>query len=70
MEDLKLIEPMVQRLSERAAQVLGSPRVSRGRNRDRVSVDLLNEQPQNKLLGRQLTKEVVSMMVERLAQDE
>ena len=70
MEDLKLIEPMMRRLSERAAQVDGTPRGSRGHKRVRVNADLLNEQPHNKLLGRQLTKEVVSVMVERLAQDE
>ena len=70
MEDLKLIEPMMRRLSERAATVADAPRISRGRKRDRVNVDLLSDRPQDKLLGRQLTEEVVSMMVERLAQDE
>ena len=70
MEDLKLIEPMMRRLSERAAKGDNASRVLRGHKRDRVNVDLLSDRPEKKLLGRQLTKEVVSMMVERLAQDE
>lgn len=70
MEDLKLIEPMMKRLSQRAASVNDVPKASRRRKSERVSADLLNEAPQDKLLGRELTKEVVGMMIERLAQDE
>ena len=70
MEDLKLIEPMMRRLSERAAAVDDVPPVARASKRERVSVDMLSEVPQDKLLGRELTKEVVGMMIERLAQDE
>jgi hypothetical protein len=70
MEDLKLIEPMMRRLSERAATVADEPRIPHARKKRKGGVEQPSEGPQGKLLGRQLTKEVVSMMIERLAQDE
>lgn len=69
MEDLKLIEPMMRRLSERAASIADAPGSRHARRAARVGVEEPSGGPQGKQLGRQLTKEVVGMMIERLAQD-
>ena len=68
MEDMKLVEPMMKRLVDRAAsqpgQALGrlelSPGDAKAIRRDRT---------QSKRLGRQLGEEVVRMMLENLMQD-
>lgn len=70
MEDLKLIEPMMRRLSARAAAVGDASKSRDVRKNRKEGVELASDGPQGKLLGRQLTKEVVGMMIERLAQDE
>jgi hypothetical protein len=70
MEDLQLIEPMMRRLSERAAAVADVSATPRAGKKVKVGIALESDGPQGKVLGRQLTKEVVGMMIERLAHDE
>ncbi len=65
MEDLKLVEPMMQRLANRARQAApkkaGTP----------AAVDMLaNDNLQSRQLGRQLGAEVVSLMLENLMKDD
>lgn len=69
MEDLKLIEPMMRRLSERAAALGDESKTPRVRKLAKVGGAMASDGPQGKQLGRQLTQEVVGMMVERLSQD-
>ena len=68
LQDLKLVEPMLQRLAERSVRQLlvGKPPdderdVAIGQNRTR---------DQNQQIGRMLGEEVVALMVEQLAGDE
>ncbi|MEO7105634.1 MAG: DUF1631 family protein [Rhodoferax sp.] len=68
LEDMKLMEPMMKRLTERASQaVAAAPKVS--------VQDMLEERAElkgkskSKKLGRELGEEVVRMMLENLAQD-
>jgi len=68
LQDLKLVEPMMQRLAERSVRQLavgkpagGSQGVKIGQNRTR---------DQNQQIGRMLGEEVVALMVEQLADDE
>jgi hypothetical protein len=66
LEDLKLVEPMMQRLAKRAAQ---TPTASV--TLPSATVDMLaNDEPQSRKLGRQLGSEVVRLMVENLGKDE
>ncbi len=65
LEDLKLVEPMMQRLAKRARKA-AAPRVEKP-----VAVDMLaNDNTQNRQLGRQLGSEVVRLMLENLMNDD
>jgi hypothetical protein len=68
LQDLKLVEPMLQRLAERSVRqlVVGKPadgapgeKIGQSRTRD-----------QNQQIGRMLGEEVVGLMIEQLASDE
>lgn len=68
LQDLKMVEPMLQRLAERSVRqlALGKPAASGeaqtiGQNRSRV---------QNQQIGRLLGEEVVGLMLDQLANDE
>lgn len=67
LEDLKLMEPMMKRLAERAGQNAArgakTPVVARG------GKSVHREHAQSKYLGRQLGEEVVRLMLENLIQD-
>jgi hypothetical protein len=69
LEDLKLIEPMMRRLTERASALGDEPNRPRLRKTAKSGLASVSDGPQGKQLGRQLTQEVVGMMVERLSQD-
>jgi hypothetical protein len=61
LEDLKLLEPMMMRLAERAKRAIGK----------RPDVNLLEADPtQNRKVGQQLGAEVVRLMVENLVSEE
>jgi len=69
LEDLKLVEPMMQRLAKRAKQPDAAT--------PRATVDMLasaetvaHERAQGKQLGRQLGEEVVRLMLENLMKDQ
>lgn len=66
LEDMQLMEPMMKRLSKRAAEANPSQAVQRG-----VVVDqgVAREQTKSKKLGRELGEEVVRLMLENLMQD-
>ena len=70
LEDLKLVEPMMQRLARRAKQpeVVGVPKVKADMLADPEMV--AREKTQSKQLGRQLGEEVVRLMLENLMHDE
>ena len=68
LQDLKMVEPMMQRLAERsvrqlalgkAAMPAGSTAIGQNRSRD-----------QNQQIGRMLGEEVVGLMIDQLANDE
>ena len=65
LEDLRLVEPMMKRLNERAKQDQQDPNPSAGR-----SVSSVEREPnQSKKLGKQLGQEVVRLMLDNLMQD-
>lgn len=64
LEDLKLVEPMMQRLAQRARQAAPA------RQNAPAAVDMLaNDNAQSRQLGRQLGSEVVRLMLENLMND-
>lgn len=66
LQELKLLEPMMKRLADRAAQ----SQEARGSAHASAHATLVErERTQSKKLGRQLGEEVVLMMVENLMQD-
>lgn len=67
LEDLQLMEPMMKRLSKRAAEAV--PEVRKTQNAAGGDKLILREQSKSKKLGRQLGEEVVRLMLENLAQD-
>lgn len=66
LEDLKLVEPMMQRLAKRAAQTSAATVTLPSESLDMLA----NDEPQSRKLGRQLGSEVVRLMVENLGKDE
>lgn len=68
LQDLKMVEPMMQRLAERSVRqlALGKPVVQPG-----VAVIGQNRsRDQNQQIGRMLGEEVVGLMIDQLVQDE
>lgn len=65
LEDMKLVEPMMKRLAQRA-----SLPVDAGLNVGAPGQQIMREPTQGKQLGRQLGEEVVRMMIDNLMQDE
>jgi hypothetical protein len=63
LEDLKMVEPMMKRLSQRAAQVPAEPTGAKGKT-------IAKEKNHSRRLGRQLGEEVVRLMLDNLMQDE
>jgi hypothetical protein len=66
LEDMKMVEPMMKRLSQRAAQ---APAGDKGEAKSKSST-VAREKTQSQKLGRQLGEEVVRMMLDNLMQDE
>ncbi len=70
LEDLKLVEPMMQRLAARAKQ----SRAKSQQNKTaatQITLEMLeNDKDRQKQLGRQLGSEVVRLMLENLSKDE
>ncbi|MEO8857755.1 MAG: DUF1631 family protein, partial [Burkholderiaceae bacterium] len=67
LQDLKLVEPMMKRLSERP----GTPTLHLATSDGLASpIPLTRSHAQNQQMGRQLGDEVVRMMLEQLVQDE
>jgi hypothetical protein len=66
LEDLKMVEPMMKRLSQRAAQAPAEAAQQAAGKGKTVS----REQNQSRKLGRQLGEEVVRLMLDNLMQDE
>jgi len=66
LEDLQLMEPMMKRLSKRAAEA--APDVSKKRDPAGTKF-VMQEQTKSKKLGRELGEEVVRLMLESLMQD-
>jgi hypothetical protein len=64
LEDLKLVEPMLKRLSQREASGASQRRPARGNK------SAARERQQNRQLSSQLGEEVVRLMLENLMQDE
>lgn len=67
LEDLKLLEPMMKRLAQRADQTDAARRSAQTSTEGNSVVQ--RERTQSKKLGRQLGEEVVLMMLENLMQD-
>jgi hypothetical protein len=67
LEDLKLVEPMMKRLTERANQSAALKQNSQSSAGTNSTVQ--REQTQSKKLGKQLGEEVVRLMLENLTQD-
>ena len=70
LQDMKLVEPMMRRLSDRASKTVAS--IVRKVDPNGAVVDMLaqeKEQVQRKKLGVQLGKEVVLLMLDNLMQD-
>ncbi len=65
LEDMKLMEPMMKRLAERAAQSAAKAPAADAPSRKAVA----NDPAKGKKLGRELGEEVVRLMVENLAND-
>ncbi len=70
LEDMKLMEPMMKRLQERANQAAAAAPKD-GAPKDMLDSDSADQGPKSKgkKLGRELGEEVVRMMLENLAQD-
>lgn len=69
LEDMKLMEPMMKRLSERASQAAAA--APKDVPQDMLDADRADprQKSKGKKLGRELGEEVVRMMLENLAQD-
>lgn len=67
LEDLKLVEPMMKRLAQRAGQT--ATQGAKVAAPARAGRSVHREHAQNKYLGRQLGEEVVRLMLENLMQD-
>ena len=67
LEDLQLMEPMMKRLSKRAAQA--APEVPKKVDAAGADQWVLSEHSNSKKLGHQLGEEVVRLMLENLMQD-
>ena len=70
LEDMKLMEPMMKRLQERASQAAAAAPKD-GASKDMLDADSSDQRQKSKgkKLGRELGEEVVRMMLENLAQD-
>ena len=68
LQDLKLVEPMIQRLAGRSAHAAAQARVNIVRGSGAGGVPRRQEQSQ--MLGRQLAEEVLRMMLDQVLQDE
>jgi len=68
LQDLKLVEPMLQRLAERSVRQLAVGKPSAEAQDAKIGQNRSREQ--NQQIGRMLGEEVVSLMVEQLAGDE
>jgi hypothetical protein len=66
LEDLQLMEPMMKRLSKRAAEATPAATEQSGASGSQF---VMREQTKSKKLGRQLGEEVVRLMLESLMQD-
>jgi hypothetical protein len=66
LEDLKMVEPMMKRLSQRAAQAPAGEAAKATSKAKTVA----REQNQSRKLGQQLGEEVVRLMLDNLKQDE
>lgn len=66
LEDLKMVEPMMKRLSQRAAQAPAEG-AAEGAGKSKT---VEREKNQSRKLGRQLGEEVVRLMLDNLMQDE
>jgi len=66
LEDLKMVEPMMKRLSKRAAQAPAETADQAGGKAKTVS----REKSQSRKLGQQLGEEVVRLMLDNLMQDD
>jgi hypothetical protein len=66
LEDMKMVEPMMKRLSQRAAQAPAPAAESA----DSTTKTVTREKNQSRKLGRQLGEEVVRLMLDNLMQDE
>jgi len=66
LEDMKMVEPMMKRLSQRAAQAPAQAADSAGGKAKTVT----REKNQSRKLGRQLGEEVVRLMLDNLMQDQ
>lgn len=67
LQDLKLVEPMMQRLAERSVRQLAVGKASGARA---VSIGQKRTRDQNQQIGRMLGEEVVSLMIDQLVNDE
>lgn len=67
LEDLKLMEPMMKRLAERASQSAAAKATSPAAKA--VDASAQHEKSKSKKLGRELGEEVVRLMLENLTQD-
>jgi len=71
LEDMKLLEPMMRRLAQRASHQPQAPRkADASGQKDDSGQKIMRETTQSKPLGKQLGEEVVRMMLENLMQDE
>ncbi len=68
LQDLKLVEPMLQRLAERSVRQLAVGKPAAGAQGEQIGQNRTRDQ--NQRIGRMLGEEVVSLMVEQLASDE
>ncbi len=68
LQDLKMVEPMMQRLAERSVRqlALGKPVTPEGS----VVIGQSRSRDQNQQIGRMLGEEVVGLMIDQLANDE
>ena len=66
LEDMKMVEPMMKRLSQRAAQAPAQVAENAGGKAKTVT----REKNQSRKLGRQLGEEVVRLMLDNLMQDQ
>ncbi len=68
LQDLKLVEPMMQRLAERSVRQLAVGKPAGGSQDEKIGQNRTRDQ--NQQIGRMLGEEVVALMVEQLADDE